>query len=102
MLRVFDCHGVSRRRGSGGVCNCTSRQSNTTYALIGTSPAALTAFLQFSSVKTLKNASLKAGRKPFLLMWKTSWRAKSLMHWEYFYFSGKKQITLSGWRMCND
>jgi hypothetical protein len=36
--------------------------------LRGTSPAASKALRQFSVVNTSKNASLKAGRKPSLLM----------------------------------
>jgi hypothetical protein len=41
-------HGVSGRRGSGGVRSRTSRRSNTTCALIGTIPDALKALRQFS------------------------------------------------------
>jgi hypothetical protein len=43
-------------------------QSNTTCTLRGTSPDALKALRQIASVNTSKNASLKAGTKPSLLM----------------------------------
>jgi hypothetical protein len=78
LLGVFDCHGVSCGAGAGGVRSRTSRRSKTTCALIGTKPDALKAFRQLTSVNTSKNASLKAGRKPSLLIWKTRRRAKSL------------------------
>ena len=69
LFGVFDCHGVSSRGAGGGVRNRTSRRLITTCALIGTSPDALKAFLQLSYVNTSKNACLKAGRKPSLLIW---------------------------------
>jgi hypothetical protein len=46
----------------------TLKQSNTTYALTETSSTALKALQQFSIVNTLKNAFLKAERKPSLLI----------------------------------
>ncbi|KAF1354156.1 hypothetical protein EJ07DRAFT_134101, partial [Lizonia empirigonia] len=64
-------------------------------------PEASKALRQFSSVNTLRNASLKAGRKPSLLMWKKRWRAKSQTRWLYLRFNGEKQTTSSGWRMCD-
>jgi hypothetical protein len=63
----LDCHGVSCNGGAGGVRSRTSRRSNTTCALIGTSPDASKAFRQIASVNTSKNASLKAGRPSFLV-----------------------------------
>ncbi|KAF2834588.1 hypothetical protein M501DRAFT_943910, partial [Patellaria atrata CBS 101060] len=55
-----------------------------------------------SSVNTSKNASLKAGRKPSLLIWKTRRRAKSRTRWEYLRFNGEKQTTSSGWSICDE
>jgi hypothetical protein len=63
--------------------------------LIETSSAASKAFLQFFFIDTSKNAFLKAGRKPFLLMWKMHQHAKSLMRWEYLRFNSKKQTMSS-------
>jgi hypothetical protein len=68
LLGVLDCHSVSSGRGCSGVRNCTSSRSNTTCALRGTRPDALKALRQLSSVNTSKNACLKAGRKPSLLI----------------------------------
>jgi hypothetical protein len=68
LLGVLDCHSVSGSRGAGGVRSRTLRRSKTTCALIGTSPNASKAFRQLASINTLKNASLKAGRKPSLLI----------------------------------
>ncbi|KAF2842525.1 hypothetical protein M501DRAFT_927484, partial [Patellaria atrata CBS 101060] len=65
-------------------------------------PDASKALRQFSSVNTSKNASLKAGRKPSLLIWKTRRRAKSRTRWEYLRFNGKKQTTSSGWSICDE
>ncbi|EFQ95086.1 hypothetical protein PTT_07014 [Pyrenophora teres f. teres 0-1] len=59
-------------------------------------PDASKAFRQLASVNTSKNASLKAGRKPCSLMWKTRRHAKSLTRWEYLRFNGGKQTTSSG------
>jgi hypothetical protein len=47
--------------------------------LIGISPKALKAFLQLLYVNILKNASLKARRKPSLLILKTCLDAKAYM-----------------------
>ena len=68
LLGVLDCHRVSSGTGPGGVRNRILRRSSTTAASIGTSPDASKAFLQFSVVNTSKNASLKAGKKPSLLI----------------------------------
>jgi hypothetical protein len=65
----------------------------TGYAAVfqGTRSDASKALRQFASVKTSKIVSLKAGRKPSVLMWKTRLCAKSLTQWEYLHFNGKKQ-----------
>lgn len=68
LLGVFNCHGVSGCRGPGGVYNRTSRRLSITCAFPGTRPNTLKALRQFSSVNTSKNASLKARRKPSLLI----------------------------------
>jgi hypothetical protein len=68
LLSVFDCHSVSGGAGTSRVRSRTLRQSKTTCALIETSPNALKVFRQLTSVNTSKNASLKAGRKPSLLI----------------------------------
>jgi len=69
LFRVFNCHSVSSRGTSGGVYNHMLRQLIITCVLIGTSPDALKAFLQLLYVNMSKNACLKAGRKPSLLIW---------------------------------
>lgn len=68
LLRVLDYHSVSSAGGASGVRRRTSKRLRTNNALIGTSPNAIKAYLQFSEVNTSKNASLKVGKKPSLLI----------------------------------
>ena len=101
LFGVFNCHSISSRGTGSGVYNCILKQLITTCVLIGTSLDTLKAFLQLLYINILKNACLKAGRKPSLLIQQTCLRAKSCMHYKYFIFNSKKYTISSGYSICD-